>query len=246
MSPRRVIGFDRELKLEWLDAVASRAAAGEPPERVRVWLDDHLSDLLGGSGKGGHRGKTITVLTRIWANVPRECVEVRDRAIRLLGDGDSTDRLGLHWSMAMAVYPFFAEVVGVIGRLLVLQGEVDRQAVVRRMLESWGDRPAVSRGCRAVWTSITSWGVLAEGARRGRYTPLPFPREVSPQVGTVLSDALAIAGIRARVSPFDPEYAFLFPFGRLGRVCRESVIQPGCVGARGSESQWLRDGCPKT
>lgn len=217
MSQRRVIGFDRELKLEWLDAVASRAAAGEPPERVRVWLDDHLSDLLGGTGKGGHRGKTVTVLTRIWSNVPRECVEVRDRAVKLLNGGDATDRLGLHWSMAMAVYPFFAEVVGVIGRLLVLQGEVDRQAVVRRMLESWGDRPAVSRGCRAVWTSIIGWGVLAEGARRGRYTRLPSRLTVSREVGTVLADALAISGNLTRQSSPDTELPALFPFCRTER-----------------------------
>lgn len=221
MSQRRVIGFDRELKLEWLDAVASRAAAGEPPERVRVWLDDHLSDLLGGTGKGGHRGKTVTVLTRIWANVPRECVAVRDHAIKLLNGGDATDRLGLHWSMAMAVYPFFAEVVGVIGRLLVLQGEVDRQAVVRRMLESWGDRAAVSRGCRAVWTSIIGWGVLAEEVRRGRYTRLASQLNVSHEVGAVLAEALAISGNLTRQSSPNIESPALFPFGRSDRSQHE-------------------------
>lgn len=217
MSQRRVIGFDRELKLEWLDAVASRAAAREPPEQVRAWLDDHLSDLLGGSGKGGHRGKTVTVLTRIWANVPRECVEVRDRAVKLLDVGDATDRLGLHWSMAMAVYPFFAEVVGVIGRLLVLQGEVDRQAVVRRMLEAWGDRPAVSRGCRAVWTSIIGWGVLAEGGKRGRYTRLSSQLNVSREVENVLADALVISGSSTRQSTTIAELPALFPFSRSDR-----------------------------
>lgn len=213
MSQRRVIGFDRELKLEWLDAVASRAAAGEPPERVRVWLDDHLSDLLGGTGKGGHRGKTVTVLTRIWSNVPRECVEVRDRAVKLLNGGDATDRLGLHWSMAMAVYPFFAEVVGVIGRLLVLQGEVDRQAVVRRMLETRGDRPAVSRGCRAVWTSIIRWGVLAEGARRGRYTRQRATCQVSVDVATVLFESLTMAVQTSPSSAPGISSHALFPFG---------------------------------
>lgn len=214
MTQRRVIGFDRELRLAWLDAVASRAAAGEPPERVRAWLDDHLADLLGGTGKGGHRGKTVTVLTRIWANVPSECVELRDRAVKLLNAGNATDRLGLHWSMAMAVYPFFAEVVGVTGRLLVLQGEVDRQAVVRRMLESWGDRPAVSRGSRAVWTSIIGWGVLTEAARRGRYTRMDSPLNVSHDVRSVLADALALSSNLTPAGSLNIEPPALFPFGR--------------------------------
>jgi len=186
MTQRRVIGFDRELNIEWLDAVAARVAAGDSPESARAWLDAHLSDLLGGVGRGGHRGKTITVLSRIWSSVPANRVAIRNRALALLSSGDMADRLGIHWAMSMTAYPFFAEVMGVVGRRLALQGEVDRQAVVRRMVELWGDRPAVSRGSRAVWTSVIGWGVLRESERRGRYIPLAAPITDTEGVVTLL------------------------------------------------------------
>jgi len=212
MTRRRVIGFDRELKLEWLDAVASRVAAGDSASQARTWLDSHLGDLLGGNGRSGHRGKTVTVLSRIWASVPPNRSGLRDRAVGLLAAGDLVDRVGIHWAMSIAAYPFFVEVAEVVGRLLVLQGEVDRQAVVRRMLEVWGDRPAVSRGSRAVWTSITNWGVLCETERRGRYAQLSSPLSISGDVSRLLSDSLAHTGGGAAPSYRGAQAPALFPF----------------------------------
>jgi hypothetical protein len=217
MSQRRVIGFDRELKLEWLDAVASRAAAGDSPEQVRAWLESYLGDLVRGTGRSGHRGKTITVLTRIWANVPQDCVLVRDQAVGLLGRGEVEDRLGLHWAMAMMVYPFFSEVVGIIGRLLTLQGEVERHAVVRRMTETWGDRPSVIRGARAVWTSVIWWGALREGGKRGRYTGNPRLIPVSHGVRELLLSARRPKGSQSSSGDSMGQNTHsLFPFLRHG------------------------------
>lgn len=216
MTERRVIGFDRELRLAWLDAVASRAAAGDTPETVRPWLDEHLADVLGGKGRSGNRGKTVTVLTRIWVNVPPRCVPLRSKAVGLLAAGDATDRLALHWAMASAVYPFFADVVAVMGRLLDLQGEVERQAVIRRVVETWGDRPAVSRGCRAVWHSVKGWGVLQEGRKRGLYTQRSGLPRASPAVQGVLFDALTINAERPQAPVRDAVFPpALFPFAAI-------------------------------
>lgn len=112
---------------------------------------------------------------------------------------------------------------------MVVEGSVDNMDALRRVAAERGesifrelsskqqDRPAVSRGCRAVWTSIIGWGVLAEGARRGRYTRLPSRLTVSREVGTVLADALAISGNLTRQSSPDTELPALFPFCRTER-----------------------------
>lgn len=231
MSERRVIGFDRELRLEWLDAVASRAAAGDAPEVVRPWLDEHLADVLGGKGRSGNRGKTVTVLTRIWVNVPPRCLPLRNKAVGLLAAGDATDRLALHWAMASAVYPFFADVVTVMGRLLALQGEVERQAVIRRVVEAWGDRPAVSRGCRAVWHSVKGWGVLDEGSKRGLYTRRSGLPKPSPAVQGLLFDALTINAERPKAPLRDALLPpGLFPFA--ASVTSQAMAAPPLVTAR--------------
>jgi len=62
------IGFDRRVKLEWLDAVAWKAATETDIAEVRKYLDDFLQSEC--RSKEARR-KTITVLTRIWSGYRR-------------------------------------------------------------------------------------------------------------------------------------------------------------------------------
>ena len=52
-AQRKTIGFDRELRLQWLDAVAAKAAEGTEARTVRSWLEEYLSDTLPGDQHGG-------------------------------------------------------------------------------------------------------------------------------------------------------------------------------------------------
>jgi len=192
-TSRQRIGFDRELELGWLDATAAFVADGSSPAETRSKLDQLLQDRLGGNGGGGHRGKTVTVLTRIWSNVPEECIPLRDDAIEQLARVDEAGRLGLHWAMTTAVYPFFNDVCTTVGRLLALQGEVTRAAVLSRMQQSWGDRPAVSRATRAVWTSVVNWGTLSPLSRKGQYAAPARVHEMPGSLTEALTESLAIA-----------------------------------------------------
>lgn len=213
MNGRRVIGFDRELRLEWLDAVAARVVAGDTPEQIRAWLDDYLADVLGGKGRGGNRGKTITVLGRIWSSSPVQCRELRDHAIVTLGSVTSQERIAVHWALATAVYPFFGDVTTAVGRLLALQGDVERHAVIKRLTASWGDRPAVSRACRAIWSSLIHWGVMEETDRRGRYRPLEQRLAVSAEPTTLLIESVLQSSGRRSISlSAMSTWPGLFPF----------------------------------
>lgn len=194
MTNRRVIGFDREIRAEWLDAVAAKVADGCSPRDVRLWLDTFLKDQVGGDGGGGNRGKTITVLSRIWSNVPAPCRDIRDRALDLVQQVGSDERLAIHWAMATAVYPFFGEVTSAVGRLLALQGDVRRQAILKRLADSWGDRPAVGRAGRAIWSSLASWGVMSETDCRGQYAPLQKKRSITMTTTGLLVEASVLTG----------------------------------------------------
>ena len=56
-----VVGFDRKIKLEWLDAFADRVAQDHDPATLRTYLHEMLeSDHPAETA----RGKTVTVLMR--------------------------------------------------------------------------------------------------------------------------------------------------------------------------------------
>jgi hypothetical protein len=213
MAAQDRIGFDRELRLEWLDAVAAQAARGADANAARKWLDQNLADAVGGDRHGGPRDKTIVKLCKIWVSPPESSRPLRDWAIELLPDTDSSQRLALHWGLAMAAYPFFGSVADAVGRLLALQDDVERAAVVRRIYETWGERPFVNRAARAVWNSFVLWGVLLNAERRGRVVPPKTRMRLSNETEMFLIEA-ALCWVGNRPLPLSSLVSLpcMFPF----------------------------------
>jgi hypothetical protein len=62
----RIVGFDRKIRLEWLDATATWIAEGAPPSEIR----SRLNDLLGGTVAGAKaRVNIVSVLAHVWVHV---------------------------------------------------------------------------------------------------------------------------------------------------------------------------------
>ncbi len=166
---RDAIGFDRDLELAWLEATAARVAEGQSPAQVREFLWKLLEGKVAGDAPRSGRGKTATVLLHVWSDVPDEIGPLRDDCLQALTRLSGDQQLVVHWTMAMATYPFFVEVVSAVGRLLALQETVALNQVTRRIAEKWGERSTAVRACRRVVRSIVRWGALRDSARHGVY-----------------------------------------------------------------------------
>ena len=181
---QKIIGFDRKLDIEWLDAAAALAASLTPSEEARSQLGRLLGGNLANQSHHGAVYKTTTVLRRIWIDPFPQAEAVRDDALGLLGDVDADERLALHWAVVAAAYPFFCDVMGAIGRMLTLQDSVSLNLVTRRMVEGWGSRSTLPRAIQRVVRSAVQWGILADGPEKGLYTSsrqqtlLPRPLEI--------------------------------------------------------------------
>ena len=66
----KTVGFDRELKLKWLDATADLLLEGLTGKDILARLNAILDGELSDGGTRGAKGKTITVLLHIWVKVP--------------------------------------------------------------------------------------------------------------------------------------------------------------------------------
>ena len=188
MNNRGSIGFDRRIRLEWLDAVAGMVASGASSEQV---LRD-LNTLLASDACISGRKKDISVLCHVWSSLPKECLGLRDRALVAMATVPAPERVAIHWAMCAATYPFFIDVARAVGRLVGLQGEVTLSAVVRRITEMRGQRSTVKRSTRVVIRSMIQWGVLLDSTRRGVYLPVPKKLPVGQMVGDQLIHAMLI------------------------------------------------------
>lgn len=178
---QRAIGFDRKIRLRWLDATAEWTAQGMPAAELRSKLDLLLEGEVTGEAA---RKKTKSVLLRTWLLVPDDLRPLRDEGLAFLTGRSGPDRLLLHWGMVCVNYPVVWEVASVVGRLLSLQGNVSLAQLRRRAVEAYGERSTLIRASQRIIRSFVDWGVLIETQDTGVYLPAPA-RPVSDEKLTV-------------------------------------------------------------
>ena len=213
MTSRKVVGIDRKLKLDWLDATAAQIATGSSVKELREYLRGLLGDELSGQSFNSDLGKTITVLCHIWATVPGEAVELRDRALSLFPRFDGDNRLAVHWAMTIGTYPFALATAETVGKLLSLQEEFSIALLRRRLIGAWGDRAIVKNASQRLVRTMVQWGVLDETEVRGTYRQAPQKITLDPAVEHLLIEALLIGspGREMQMSQL-ATHAAAFPF----------------------------------
>lgn len=213
MTERKVVGIDRKLKVDWLDATAARVADGSSVEELREYLRDLLGDELSGRSFNSDLGKTITVLSHIWATVPDEATGLRDRALALLSNLDRANRLAVHWAMMVGTYPFALATAETVGKLLSLQEDFSIALLRRRLIDAWGDRAIVKNAAQRLVRTMVEWGVLDETDVRGAYKAAPQRIALEQPVACLLLEALLVASPK-HAMPIDElvTHAATFPF----------------------------------
>lgn len=202
MIEKGEIGFDRRLKLPWLDFTADLVAQGRPTAEIRQALSQHLEGVLAESGTRGARSKTITVLCRIWCDDGSAVDPLRHDAIQFHQELPPKDTVWLHTGLAIATYPFFLSTMETLGRLLRLQQDVSQQEATRRVCEQWGDRERVARSSRHVIQTVRDWGLLDATQQKGVYIA-PAARVLpSTELGVWLIRAVLV-GTRRDVIPLN-------------------------------------------
>jgi hypothetical protein len=99
----------------------------------------------------------------------RELVKFRDRALAYAKSHKKDTRLGLHWAVTSAAYPFWFRVAEQVGRLLNLQSSVTQSQIRSRCFEAMGERSTIERSSRRVIRSFVAWNVLKDSDAKGCY-----------------------------------------------------------------------------
>ena len=157
-APR--IGFDRFIKLEWIEAALN----------VRAGLTslEELNAVLNSAGLSvAAVKKTRTVLNRLWLEPRPELTDFANRGAELHRLQSGLPIAALGWGMAIATYPFFGKVAELVGRLSAMQGDCAAAEVHRRMSELYGEREGTYRMTNMVLQSQADWGAI-ERVEKGK------------------------------------------------------------------------------
>jgi hypothetical protein len=211
MPDRRRIGFDRTIAAEWLDAAVARVINGESPEATRKFLWDFLEDVEPGTTNNSSRGKTLTVLTRIWVSVPKQAEPLKRAALQCVTAASGEKRIGIHWAMVAGTHPFFFDVATQVGKLMKLHGQANRSQIKRRMAETWGDRSTLERTIQHVLRSMAQWGLLPTGEQGSLIGPAQCI-SINDGVGQLLLHSVLLGNGKGLPFSYLIDHPALFPF----------------------------------
>jgi len=225
----RMIGYNRTVKLRWLDETLDLFLAGMSDADIYEALRERLKDELsvGSTAKRGSREKTITLLMKTWVRVPPPLRALREDGVHLLQGVRRSERLPLHWGMTMAVYPFWRVVAEVTGRLFRLQGTAAPMQVQRRVKELLGEREGVARSARYVLRAFADWGVVMDSGRTGEFCPAaPFAIIETNLAAWLFETAMVSSGVGILDFESLVKGPCLFPF-QIGHVGPRQLANAG-------------------
>lgn len=223
---KQMIGFDRKLRLDWLDTTVGLCHESLDPAVVANRLRERMEREIAGTEA---LRKTITVLLRIWVNVPTEYSRLREEALDLAVQANSEERLWIHWGMSLMAYPFFRDVSATVGQLSRLQGVFSQTQVQRRMIENWGQRTTLRRATQRLLRTFVDWDVLRDTGTRGSYD-VASPRQTDNLDLTLWLLDCVLQANEAEQVPLKElgQSSYTFPFDLLpflGDVCRSERFE---------------------
>lgn len=168
------IGFNRNIKLDWLNATASFCAETDDPSEIRERLETVLAQDR--SGVEAIR-KSIDILINIWYKNREQYPELLKYPLNHFQNTFHTsDRLWLHFGLTSLYYSFFRETASVIGKLSKRGSLITTKEVIKQLISERGHLGSLERSAQRIISSLRDWDVLTDSdqsfAYQARYREL--------------------------------------------------------------------------
>jgi len=161
------IGFNRNIKLDWLNATASFYAETNDPTEIRERLEGVLAQDR--SGVVAIR-KSIDILINIWYKNKEEYPYLVEFAIKHYKETfHPSDRLWLHFGLTSLYYSFFRETASVIGKLSKRGIPISKNEITKDLIATRGHLGSMDRVPQYILSTLKDWGLLVETNQAYKY-----------------------------------------------------------------------------
>ncbi len=160
------IGFQRTIKLDWLNIAASFTVS-EParlPELATIVQQDSGCSI-------GTARQTAAVLRGIWQKTNDVSPSLHELAASYYHESQTAaERSSLHFGLSLIAYPFFRDVVRVVGQTSRLsRSPFARERIYTEIVKVWAERGSVKTAVGHVLASLVEWGILSTARKRSTY-----------------------------------------------------------------------------
>lgn len=160
----KMVGLSRSIKLEWLNKTADLVVEGKSELEIKDELNEYLSFEINSPTV---LRKSREILLSVWVKSASEFPELRDNAIEAYKN-DKCNKLAIHWCLMIAVYPVFADVCALLGKLTNIQDTFTTSWLKEKLFEVWGERATLLHSSDKILQTLKYIGAI-ENIKVGTY-----------------------------------------------------------------------------
>ena len=160
----KMVGLSRYIKLEWLNKVADLVVEGKSEQEIKHELNEYLSFEIKSPTV---LRKSREILLNVWVKSEAEFPELKAKALEAY-KSDKSNKMAIHWCLMTAVYPVFADVCSLLGKLTNIQDTFTTSWLKEKLFEVWGERSTLLHSSDKILQTLKYIGAI-ENLKVGTY-----------------------------------------------------------------------------
>ncbi len=162
----KAIGLSRKVKLQWLNKAVDLLGENLTEEEYKAKMNEYLSFEIESPTV---LRKTREILMRVWFyEDDADVTAIRKDAIDLIRRYPDYD-VAIHWCMLLAVYPVFADLSRLMGRIAEFNDVITLSQLKQKLYDEWGERSTLYHSTDKIIAMIKELGVISSD-KPGNYT----------------------------------------------------------------------------
>ncbi len=203
----KMVGLSRSIKLEWLNKAADLVVEGKSEQEIKDELNVYLSFEIKSPTV---LRKSREILLNVWVKSEAEFPELRAKALEAYKN-DKSNKIAIHWCLMIAVYPVFADVCSLLGKLTNIQDTFTTAWLKEKLFEVWGERATLLHSSNKILQTLKYIGAI-ENIKVGTYKTKKYVINDSETI-TLLIMTILLANEKAYFEVAElPTIPQMFPF----------------------------------
>ncbi len=161
----KTVGLSRNLKIMWLNKAAEMYGEALTEDEYRDRLNEYLSFEI---KSDTNLRKTREILMRVWYYEDEAISPIREDAYALIKKYPEYD-IAIHWCMLLAVYPVFADISKLMGRIAEFNDIITLSILKQKLYDEWGERTTLFHSTDKIISTMKDFNVISSN-KPGNYT----------------------------------------------------------------------------
>lgn len=215
----KAIGLSRKIKLQWLNKAVELLGENLAEEEYKAKMNEYLSFEIESPTV---LRKTREILMRVWFyEDDADVTAIRKDALKLIRMYPDCD-VEIHWCMLLVVYPVFADVARLMGRLVDYNAVITMYQLKQKLYDEWGERTTLYHSVDKIIATIKELGVITT-YKRGTYSIVERKVKEPNVVGFLIRVAMHVDNNSYYSFTDLDTFDLLFPFEY--KVSKEQLME---------------------